>query len=276
MKEKISLATKLKERVLIKNFPLMSLNKLPSEIYKNLSVFVKNFLILYQGNLLKPQLEVISDTSLFIHKEPNLPDFKDGEILLLVLPFSQTRYVFQVKVVESQETGWKVEIVDPRTDERIPIKKKIPIFFSYINPQYVQSLIQDPEYQLLRESNFSVDTLPDLEEVHLYDLILNANHNIDENFKKLIQKTFLVGELVNISRGGLSAKTPGQLNISDDFGVFYVKFNLPLSNRIFKFALFSHLRNIVNREGFTVFHLSYITSLREEFWRVLKDLFTNL
>ncbi len=276
MKEKISLATKLKERVLIKNFSLMSLNKLPSEIYKNLSVFIKNFLLLYQGNLFKPRLEVISDTSLLIHKDFNLPNFKDGEVLLLILPFSQSRYVFQVKVVESQEAGWKVEIIDPRTDERIPIKNKVPLFFSYITPQYVQSLIQDPEYQLLRESNFSIDTLPDLEEVHLYDLILNANHNIDENFKKLIQKTFLVGELVNISRGGLSAKTPGQVNLSDDFGVFYVKFNLPISNRLFKFALFSHLRDIENREGFTFFHLAYITGLKREFWEVLKDLLTNL
>jgi hypothetical protein len=79
MKEKINLSAKLKERVLIKNLSLMSLDKLPSDIYKNLPNLIKNFLLLYGGNLFKTKLDVLSDRTLFIHKTPDLPNLKKGE-----------------------------------------------------------------------------------------------------------------------------------------------------------------------------------------------------
>ncbi|BAU22802.1 hypothetical protein THC_0406 [Caldimicrobium thiodismutans] len=275
MKEKINLSAKLKERVLVKNLSLMSLDKLPSDIYKNLPNLIKNFLLLYGGNLFKTKLDVLSDRTLFIHKTPDLPNLKKGEILLLILPFSQIRYVFQVKVGEVNETGYNIEILDPRKYERIFVKNKVHVFFSYIPPQYVQSFIQNPEYQLLRESNFTLEAFPTLEEIHLYDLVLNANHNIDENFKKLIQKTFITGELIDFSKGGFSAKIPTQIHLSDDFGVFYVKYNLQFSDKIFKFALFVHLRDLDYKDGFTFFHMAYLTELREDFWKALRNLLTT-
>lgn len=274
MKEKINIAAKIKERVLVKNFSLMSLDKLPSDIYKNLPTFLNNFLLLYGNNFYKPKLEIISDKTLLLPKEQELPDLKKGEAFLLILPFPQVRYVFQVKVVEANELGYTIEILDPRTDERIFIKNKVPIFFSYITPQYVQALVQNPEYQLLRETNFTLESFSTLEEIHFYDLVLNANHNIDENFKKLIQKTFLVGEIVNLSKGGLSAKSQTQVNIVDDFGIFYIKFNLQISKQIFKFALFAHLRKLDFRDGFTFFHMAYLRELTEEFWNQLKNILT--
>ncbi|PMP63559.1 MAG: hypothetical protein C0197_02345 [Caldimicrobium thiodismutans] len=271
MKEKVDIALKIKERVLIRNITLFSLDKLPEEIYNKLPHLKRNFLLLYDQKLHKPEIDILSPRKILIKKNKELPTFQKGDLCLLILPLSKARYVFQVKITEENEDGFIGEFVDPRSDERIAIKSNIPVFVSFITPKFVQTILNYLGYQLLRETNFSPDSYQDLREIHLYDLIINENHNIDEEFKKLIQKTFLVGELVNISKGGLSVRTKGRINITDEFGVFYLKFDIHLKAKSFKFALFAHLRNISFKEDFTYLHLAFLSSLKREFWEVLKE-----
>lgn len=270
MKEKIDIALKIKERVLVRNFSLFSLDKLPPDIYKNLNNLKKNFLLLYAQKFYKPEIDILSPRKILIKKSSEIPSFQIGELGILILPFSNVRYVFQLKITEENEEGFIGDIIDPRYDERIPVKIHVPVFFSFITPKYVQNLLNNPGFQLLRETNFSQDSYQTLNEIHIYDLIIDENHNIDEEFKKLIQKTFLVGELVDISMGGLSAKAMGQVNISDEFGVFYLKCNITLPNKVLKLALFAHLRDLSFRENFTYFHFSYLSSLKRELWGVLR------
>jgi len=270
MKEKISIASKIKERVLIRNLTLYSLDKLPSEIYQNLNNLKHNFLLLYAQRFYKPKIEILSPQEILLKKVGELPPFQKGELALLILPFTNVRYVFQITIREEGEEGFIAELIDPRYDERIPIKRHIPVFFSFIPPKFVQKLLS-PEYQLLRETNCTQESCAALTEVHLYDLIIDASHNIDEEFKGLIQKTFLVGELVDLSRGGLCARAKGHIEFTDDFGVFYLKFNLNLSSKSVKFALFGHLRNLSFKEDFTYFHFTYLVTLRPEFWIILRE-----
>ncbi|MFN4132398.1 MAG: hypothetical protein ACK4GE_04900, partial [Caldimicrobium sp.] len=244
MKEKFILASKLKERILIKNFSLNSFKKLPWEIYQKLPQLLNNFLLLYGNEIYKPEVKILSDSRMVIKRGEKLPPFSVGEILLLILPFSDKRFIFQSKVIEEKEEGYDLEILDPRTYERININKQIPVFLYFISPKYVQELIQKEEYQLFRESNFSLEDSSLLEEIHLYDLVLNANHNIDETFKKLIKRPLLVSNLVNISRAGLATQAFGQINLEDEFNLFYLNFTIPYSNKNIKLGLFSHLRNL--------------------------------
>lgn len=270
MKERIDIATKIKERVLIRNLTLYSLEKLPSDIYKNIERLKTNFLLLYNQKFYKPHLVILTPRKILIKKDSEIPSLQKGELALLILPFSNTRYVFQIKITEENEEGFIGEIIDPRYGERITIKLQVPTFFSFITPKFVQNLLTQPGYQLLRESNFLPESYPTLKEIHLYDLIIDERHNIEDEFKSLIQKTFLVGELVDLSMEGLCAKAKGEIKISDDLGVFYIKFNLPLPEKMVKFALFTHLRNLTFREGYTYFHLTFLVSLRKEFWEALR------
>ncbi len=271
MREKINLASKIKERVLISNNSLISLDKLPSEIYQNLLHFSKNFLLLYKQNIYKPHLEIVSDKEILLFKKESIPDFKVSEVLLLILPFPNVRYIFQCKVKEVNERGYLVEILDPREDERISLSERRPLFISHIPFNYVQKILQDPGYQLLRETNFSLEDLDNLEEAHIYDLILNSSHNIDETFKKLIQKTLLVGEVINLAKGGIAGRFSGTLRFTDEFNIFYLKFELIIKEKVFKFGILSHLKGETVQDGTTSLSFIFIRGLKKEFWDILKE-----
>lgn len=270
MKEKIDLASKIKERVLVKNLSLYSFEKLPPEVFNNLDKLKRNFLVLYAQQFYKSEIEILSPKKILIKKNIESPQFQLYDLCLLILPYSNVRYIFKIKIVEENEEGFLGEIIDPRAEDRIPVKIQIPVFFSFIPSKFVNNLLHNPGYQLLRESNFLPDTYPALKEIHVYDLVIDKNNHIDEEFKKLIQKTFLVGELVNLSSGGLCARTKGQINITDDFGVFYLKFNLDFSSKFIKLALFTFLKDVFYKEGFTYFNFAFLLSLRREFWETVK------
>lgn len=268
MKEKINLANKIKERLLVKNYSLNSLNKLPSEIYQKLPNLIKKFLLLYQGKLYTPEIQILNEKTLILKPE-GLPALKAEEVLLLILPFSEIRYIFIAKVLSSDEKGYMVTFLDPRCDERLNLNKKVPAFLSLIPQQFIRELLQNPKYQLLRESNATRENYNLLSEIHIYDLILDEKHHVEEKFKKFIQKTLFVGEIIDISKGGMAIKIPGNFNLEDEFKVFYVKFNIS-SSKVLKFALFSHLRNISHLEGGTSFHLSFLTGLNSDLWNLIK------
>lgn len=272
MKEKISFALKLKERVLFKNLSLKSFELLPEGIYKNLSHYLKNFLLLYKANIYKPELQILTDSSALLKKSEKLPPFKIGELLLLILPFPDKKFIFQCKVIEYKEEGFLLKILDPRAEERIKFKGEIPIFLYFIPPAYIQQLLQNEELQLLRESNFSEETFKDLPEIHIYDLVLNERHSIDDSFKKLLKNSLLIGSLVDISRSGICLSHTGQIKIEDPFKVFYINVTLSKSDKQIKLGLFCHLRDLSYREGKTFFHFTFLISLREEIWKVLKSL----
>lgn len=268
MKEKINLATKIKERVLVKNLSLNSLKKLPHEIFNKLSDLTKTFMLLHEGKLYKPDIKIIDEKTLLLKPE-GLPTFNNHEVLLLIVPFSEVRYIFIAKVTDLDQNGYKVTIMDPRSEERLSIEQKVPVFLSLIPHQFIRELIQSPEYHLLRESNVTVDNYPLLEKIHVYDLILNDNHHVEERFKKFIQKTLFVGEIINISRSGLAIKIPSKVYLDDEFNIFYVKFTFSQPKMI-QFALLSHLRDINPLDVGTIFHISFLTGLNVDLWKLIK------
>ncbi|MCS7199145.1 MAG: hypothetical protein N2327_00065 [Caldimicrobium sp.] len=270
MKEKINLSTKIKERVLSQNISLNSLRRLPIHIYNNISNYLHNFILLYESKIYKPNLKIIDDRNIFLAKNQDLPNFKLQELVLLILPFEERRYVFICKITQIEENGYTITLQDPRTEERFNIKQKVPVFLSLLSESYINEILQTPDYTLLRECNASEENYSSLSEIHLYDLVLNANHNIDEKFKKYIQKTLLVGELRNISRGGLAVKVTNFPVLQDKFNVFYVKFNL-ISTKLIKFALFCHLRWLSQEKDEIFLHFTFITSIKESLWNLLRE-----
>lgn len=275
MKEKISLSLKLKERVLTKNISLNSLSRLPQDIYKKLPNLLNNFLLVYSLNIYKPELKILSDEKLLLKRVENLPYFNEKEILLLILPFSETRFIFQTKILEETPEGYILEIQDPRTEERITLKSAPPVFLYFISSQYVQALIKNPDYHLLRETNFMPDNVEpnvELEEIHVYDLIIDSTHKIDETFRKILHKPFLVGKLKDFSKGGACIEAAGRINLDSQINLFYINFGFPLLQKECKLGLFCQLKDLSYKDEKTYFHLAFLVELHKNFWDFIKRL----
>lgn len=269
MKDKIDLALKIKERVISKNVSLNSIKGLPDLVYNNLEYYLQNAIIIHKGTVNRAKLEVVSEKVLLIHNLNNL-QLKLQEIIIVVLPVSLTKYIFFCKVINIHEYGYEVFILDPRSDERLSLKEKTPAFLSLIPKEFIREILESNKYFLLRESNISPENYNLLTEFHIYDLILDNKYMLSENFKKYINKILYFGELKDLSRGGCGIKCQGKIKIEDEFGLFYVKFNLQLKRQI-KFALFSHLRNISFQNEYSVFHFAFLNEIKPVIWNLIRE-----
>uniref|UniRef100_A0A7V5XHK4 Uncharacterized protein n=1 Tax=Thermodesulfobacterium geofontis TaxID=1295609 RepID=A0A7V5XHK4_9BACT len=183
--EKISLTNKIKTSILTRNIQLGSLNYLPDSLKVDLNKTLKGALIFHKQNLLKGNLKVLNKGEIFIDKEPGIPEFSEGDLVIIILPQPNIRYVFQTVVKEKLPDGYKLGILNPRYDKRLVLKTVVPAFVTYLNPNLFISFIEN-EYYLIRNSNFSLEDASQLKEIQFYDLIFNEKNQIDEEFKKAI------------------------------------------------------------------------------------------
>jgi len=192
-------------------------------------------------------------------------------VLLLVIPQGDVRYIFQARLSKEEGQNYIVSILDPRSEPRLSIPKPIPSFLSFIPPAYVNKLLQNEHYYLMREVNFSseVDFISK-KEIYIYDLVLDEKSMVDEEFKKHVQRVFLTGILKDLSRSGACVTTKGRINIAEDTLVFYLRFEVPTKERLMKFALFSLLRDVTYQEDNTTLHFNFLTSLKPEAWALIE------
>ena len=181
--EKISLTNKIKTSILTRNIQLGSLNYLPASLKVDLNKTLKGALIFHKQNLLKGNLKVLNKGEIFIDKEPGIPEFSEGDLVIIILPQPNIRYVFQTVVKEKLPDGYKLGILNPRYDKRLILKTVVPAFVTYLKPNLFISFIEN-EYYLIRNSNFSLEDASQLKELQFYDLIFNEKNQIDEEFKK--------------------------------------------------------------------------------------------
>ncbi len=270
MTEKLSLSLKLRERLSGKNLTLNSFSKLPKPTLDLLKSGGLKPLLVYQRNIYPVQILILDDQTFSLNKE-GLPKLQPFEVFLLVVPQGDVRYIFQARLSKEEGQTYIASILDPRSEPRLPIPKPVPSFLSFIPPAYVNKLLQNEHYYLMRETNFSSEAdFISKKEVYIYDLVLDERSMIDEEFKKHVQRIFLTGILKNISRSGACVTTKGRVNIAEDTLVFYLRFEVPTKERILKFALFSLLRDVTSHEDNTDFHFSYLTSLKPEAWALIE------
>jgi hypothetical protein len=275
MIEKINFATKLKERVFTQNICLSSITQLPSEIQKNLKVFLSKFLIYSKNNFIKGNLKILSSKEFFLLKSSNFT-LNPQNPVLLILPFKDKRYIFQTFVEEVKSEGYKLKILEPRQDLRFKLKTPVPVFISFI-PQNLIYFFLNKNYFLVRESNFCLsEEFEKLKEIYFYDLLFDEKSKIDEQFSKLIEKTFLIGELEDISGEGACVKARGTINFPEEVFLLYLKFSLSVSEIELKFALISHLRNLRFENNFTYFHLMFLMGFKPGIWGKILSIFKTI
>ena len=270
MTEKLSFALKLRERLSGRNLSLNSFSKLPKPTLDLLKSGGLKPLLIYERNIYPVQILILDDHTFSLKKE-GLPKLQPFEVFLLVVPQGDVRYIFQARLSKEEGQNYIVSILDPRSEPRLSMPKPIPSFLSFMPPAYVNKLLQNDYYYLMRVTNFSseVDFISK-KEVYVYDLVLDERSRIDEEFKKHMQRVFLTGILKDLSRSGACVTTKGRINIAEDTLVFYLRFEVPTKERLLKFALFSLLRGVSYHEDNTNLHFNHLTSLKPETWALIE------
>jgi hypothetical protein len=270
MIEKLSFSLKLRERLSGKNLNLNSFSKLPTNILDLLKSGKLKPLLVYQRNIYPVQILILDDHTFSLTKE-GLPSLQPFEVFLLVIPQGDVRYIFQARLSKEEGQNYIVTILDPRSEPRLSIPKPIPTFLSFIPPAYVNKLLQNEHYYLMREINFSTEVdFISKKEIYIYDFVLDEKSMVDEEFKKHVQRVFLTGILKNLSRSGACVTTKGRINIAEDTLVFYLRFEVPTKERLTKFAIFSLLIDISYQEDNTNLHFNFLTSLKPEAWALIE------
>ena len=270
MTEKLSFSLKLRERLSGRNLSLNSFSKLPTNILDLLKSGKLKPLLVYQRNIYPVQILILDDHTFSLNKE-GLPSLQPFEVFLLVIPQGDVRYIFQARLSKEEGQNYIVSILDPGSEPRLSIPKPIPSFLSFIPPPYVNKLLRNEHYYLMREINFATEVdFISKNEVYIYDLVLDEKSMVDEEFKKHVQRVFLTGILKDLSRSGACVTTKGKINLTEDSLVFYLRFEVPTKERLMKFALFSLLRDISYQEDNTNLHFSFLTSLKPEVWALIE------
>jgi hypothetical protein len=270
MIEKLSFSLKLRERLSGRNLSLNSFSKLPTNILDLLKSGKLKPLLVYQKNNYPVQILILDDHTFSLNKE-GLPSLQPFEVFLLVIPQGDVRYIFQARLSKEEGQNYIVSILDPRSEPRLSIPKPIPSFLSFIPPAYINKLLQNEHYYLMREINFATEVdFISKNEVYVYDLVLDEKSMVDEEFKKHVQRVFLTGILKNLSRSGACVTTKGRINIAEDTLVFYLRFEVPTKERLMKFALFSLLRDVTYQEDNTTLHFNFLTNLKPEAWALIE------
>jgi len=270
MIEKLCFSLKLRERLSGRNLSLNSFSKLPTNILDLLKSGRLKPLLVYQKNIYPVQILILDDHTFSLNKE-GLTSLQPLEVFLLVVSQGDVRYIFQARLSKEEGQNYIVSILDSRSEPRLSIPKPIPTFLSFITPAYMNKLLQNEHYYLLRETNFATEVdFISKNEVYIYDLVLDEKSMIDEEFKKHVQRVFLTGILKDLSRSGACVTTKGRINIAEDTLIFYLRFEVPTKERLMKFALFSLLRDISYHEDNTNLHFSLLTSLKPEAWGLIE------
>lgn len=273
--DKISLTKKIQASVLTRNIQLGSLNYLPTPLKIDLNKTLQGALIFYQQNLLKRTLKVLNEREIFLNKEPGMIEFLKGDLVLIIIPQNKIKYIFQTTVEEVLPDGYKLKILNPRHDKRLTLNTSVPVFISYINHSLFLNFIQN-EYYLIRNSNFSLEKASELDDLQFYDLVFDEKNQIDEEFKKAINTYQIMGEMVDISSGGVCIKTYNIVQIPENVHLFHTKFEISVQNKSIKAGLLCHLRNTRFEEINTFLHMAFLLPFKPEVWKRIEEILEPL
>jgi hypothetical protein len=273
--DKIDLTNKIKTSVLRRNVQLASFKYLPTPLKKDLERTLKNAIIFYKQDIIKGSIKVINEKEIFLYKEKNLPEIKEGELILIILPYNEVKYIFQTSVEEISSDGYKLKILSPRHDKRLVLKTPVPAFISYIPHNLFLNFLQK-NYYLVRNTNFSMEKVSELKDLQFYDLIFDERNQLDEEFKKAVNKNHVQGEIIDISSGGLCTKVASIIQIPENTHLLYTKFEITSKNGSIKSGLLCHLRKDRVEGKETFLHMSFLLTFKPEIWQKLEEIISPL
>ncbi len=273
MPEKIIIPAYLRDSLYKKNWQVDSLERLPEPLRRQVLARQKEILVFHQGKLFRGFLGETEKGLVEIFFPGPFPEIKEGENLVVIVATPQERYVFQGPVREVAERRVRMEILPPRREERFVIPREEVVFLSFI-PRVVFEPLFAGRYFLLRDTNISHETAARIQKGYVYDLIIDQEETIVEEFSKILKSSGTVTILKDFSRGGACVFARKVLSLSEEPPVVYIRGSLKgREEKGFNLGLVGLCRQLRVEENFTYFHLRWLQRLPEEVYAFFKTLF---
>ncbi len=273
MPEKIRLPAYLKQALYKRNLQINSLKKLPTPILGKVLEKKLPVLAFHDG---QPYKAFVEDShqedfkSFWIHFWETPEHLTPGENLVLVIATPKERFVLQGLIKEKKASQVLFSTVDPRTEERLVYPKPEPVFLSFLPLPLFEGLLSE-RYFLLRDTNIPKEGAPELKKAYVYDLIIDQQENVAEEFSRILKNPGQVGFLKDISRGGAGVSCPKEPAVKESQPL-YLRGTLQLPSGVnFNLGLIGLLRGRHKKEGQTFLHIMWARPLPSEVYLFLKE-----
>ncbi|OAQ21786.1 hypothetical protein [Thermosulfurimonas dismutans] len=275
MPEKIRLPSYLRQTLYKRNLQINSFDKLPRPIRAEVLFKKKEILAFHQGKPFKALVEEGAGKELKIAFSEDKPTIKPNENLVLVVATPKERYVLQGKVEEVvDDHKVKLAITNPRMEERLEIPREEAVFISFLPISLFEALFSE-RYFLLRDTNISKETFEIVNKGYVYDLIIDQNENVVDEFSEILKTSGLVTFLKDISRGGACVFAKKVLSFDWHVLPIYLRGSINVSDeKGFTLGLVGMTRQIRVEGSQTFFHIMWARPLPEEVFAFIKALFS--
>jgi len=275
MPEKIKVPSYLRQSLYKRNLQLNSFDKLPKSLREDVLSKKKPVLAFHEGKPFKALVEEGAGKKLKIAFLEKVPHLKAPENLVLVLSTPKDRYVFQGRIEEiDEDQKIKLTLNNPRAEERLEIAREEAVFISFLPNSLFEALFSE-RYFLLRDTNISRGIIENLKQGYVYDLIIDQNENLVDEFSKILKTSGLATFLKDISRGGACVFTKKVYSFEGHVVPLYLRGSVQGSQeKSFNLGLVGMTREIRVEGLRTYFHIRWLKPLPEEVLAFMKGLFS--
>lgn len=240
MKIKIPFSRRIQELINRNNIQVRSLDKLDDNLRKLYTAGQKKGILIFRTKVLEVQIHIIDDIHIKI-VDINLSVFvRAGDSVIIILPANEgKRYVLQALVKELFVDRLKLQILDPRSNERVKLIEPISMAFWQVPPLFMAKLENDNlqiirEIKLIRESQpaaTGTDAATQTDSVaaprySIVDWLAEKDEKqASDAYKKFLERKPASSELIDISLGGMCIKTAQGLGKELNNYFLYVTFD---------------------------------------------------
>ncbi len=275
MPEKIALPAYLRETLYKKNLQINSLDRLPGSLKKEVLSGKRLLLVFHNGRVFPATLKKATSRAALLAFVKEVPRLEPRENLLVVIATSAARYVLQGIVRQTARNLVQIDFVNPRVEPRLKVPGERVIFFSTLPVELFEALISG-KYFLLRDTNLSRESPGHLKKGYVYDLIIDENESLVEEFEKIMASSGQIFTLRDLSRGGACVYTRKTLSFEKETFPLYLRGSLenPERDLALNLGLIGLSREVRVKEDGTYVHIMWARKLPEEVILFLEELFS--
>ncbi len=275
MPEKITLPAYLRETLHKRNLQINSLERLPESLKKEVISGKRIILVFHNGKIFQARIKKAASQAALLEFVKESPQLEPRENLLTVIATSKARYVLQGIVRKAAKNLVQIDFVNPRVEPRLKVPGERVIFFSVLPLSLFEALLSG-KYFLLRDTNLSGEALGHIKKGYVYDLIIDENESVVEEFEKIMASSGQIFTLKDLSQGGACVYANKVLAFEKETFPLYLRGSLENSEKdlALNLGLVGLSRQIRIEADQTYIHIMWAKKLPEEVMRFLKGLFS--
>jgi len=188
MKQETDFTLQLQTILNRKNVQLQSFALLDKEIKLEFFQNRNKAILIHKNKVYEREINLVDDTIIDVFDTQLIQYLKRGQLVLLVLPSGQNRYVFQTSAYGLFADRIRLQTLDPRKNKRFILHKKTAVNIRQI-ADATSLRIREGELRSFRQvKGISIDTFPEIDESQP---ISQAN-----DFSKIIEQTISKDDVI--------------------------------------------------------------------------------